>query len=199
MRHNFDSASLSGNSASLSGSNLSLTLVAANPGQDAGSRPETWALERALLMLEANNAALLAEKEADRRAIVDDLVQSIASGTAPGPLKNSTVYMLKIDAHPVHRENYHHGDFENKLRDILGQVENTPGAILYIDSREIMTGDNLGLYLKPLIARGKTPVIIGATHQEYHSTIRQDAALYRRLQAISIKAPDDRPQTPAPR
>jgi ATP-dependent Clp protease ATP-binding subunit ClpA len=142
-----------------------------------------------------NNPLLVGESGVGKTAIVEGLAKKIVDGDVPDILKDSVVYSLDLGA--LLAGTKYRGDFEKRLKGLLGELKKRDHAILFIDevhtiigagaaSGGVMDASNL---LKPLLSSGKLRCIGSTTFQEYRGIFDKDKALSRRFQKIDVMEP----------
>jgi ATP-dependent Clp protease ATP-binding subunit ClpA len=130
-----------------------------------------------------------------KTAIAEGLARKIVNGDVPEVLKTSTIFSLDMGA--LLAGTRYRGDFEERLKAVMKEIENYPGGILFIDeihtvigagatSGGAMDASNL---LKPALQSGTVRCIGSTTYKEYRQHFEKDRALVRRFQKIDIKEP----------
>ena len=143
-----------------------------------------------------NNPILIGEAGVGKTAIVEELARRIVNGNVPSFLKNKEILNLNI-ASLIAGTKYR-GEFEEKLNNIIKELESVNNLILFIDEIHTIVGAggaegaiDASNILKPALARGKIKCIGATTNAEFKSSIETDKALERRFQKIYIKEPDE--------
>ncbi len=142
-----------------------------------------------------NNPLLIGEPGVGKTAIADGLALRIVQKKVPGPLLEATVYNLDMGA--LLAGSKYRGDFEERLKALLEELEKKPHSILFIDEIHTIVGagstsghsiDAANL-LKPYLAKGKVRCLGATTYKEFQQHFDKDRALSRRFQPIDIHEP----------
>lgn len=154
-------------------------------------------LERMAVILsrkQKNNPLLVGEPGVGKTAIVEGLAQLINNNNAPRVLKNKVIY--NIDLAGMIAGSRYRGDFEERLKAILKEIQDRKNVIVFIDEIHMLSGAggaeggmDAGNMLKPALARGEVQIIGATTYEEYRKHIKKDKALARRLQVVDIPEP----------
>jgi ATP-dependent Clp protease ATP-binding subunit ClpA len=142
-----------------------------------------------------NNPLFVGEAGVGKTAIAEGLARRIIHGEVPDVLKGSTVFAL--DMGTLLAGTRYRGDFEERLKQVIKEIEAYPGAIMFIDeihtvigagatSGGAMDASNL---LKPALASGTIRCIGSTTYKEYRQYFEKDRALVRRFQKIDVNEP----------
>jgi len=146
-----------------------------------------------------NNPLYVGDPGVGKTAIAEGLAKRIVEGDVPEVLSNSTIYALDMGA--LLAGTRYRGDFEERLKAVVTELEAQPNAILFIDeihtvigagatSGGAMDASNL---LKPALAQGTLRCIGSTTYKEFRVYFEKDRALVRRFQKIDVNepSPDD--------
>ncbi len=142
-----------------------------------------------------NNPLFVGEAGVGKTAIAEGLARRIVHGEVPDVLRDATVFAL--DMGTLLAGTRYRGDFEERLKQVIKELEAYPGAILFIDeihtvigagatSGGAMDASNL---LKPALASGTVRCIGSTTYKEYRQYFEKDRALVRRFQKIDVNEP----------
>ena len=142
-----------------------------------------------------NNPVLIGEPGVGKTAIVEGLAQRIVAGDVSETLKNRRLVALDMGALVAGAK--YRGEFEDRLKAVLREVENAEGQIiLFIDELHTVVGAgaaegamDASNMLKPALARGLLRCVGATTLNEYRKHIEKDAALERRFQPVMVREP----------
>ena len=142
-----------------------------------------------------NNPLYVGDPGVGKTAIAEGLAKRIVEGDVPEVLAKSTIFSLDMGS--LLAGTRYRGDFEERLKAVVSELEAQPGAVLFIDeihtvigagatSGGAMDASNL---LKPALAQGTLRCIGSTTYKEYRNHFEKDRALVRRFQKIDVNEP----------
>ena len=142
-----------------------------------------------------NNPALIGEPGVGKTAIAEGLAQRMAVGNVPPQLKDKRLISLNM-ANLVAGTKYR-GEFEERLRDVLGEIRRSGDVILFVDEMHTIVGagaaegaiDAANIF-KPALGRGELQMLGATTLAEYRKYIEKDPALERRFRPVTVAEPD---------
>ena len=160
-----------------------------------GREQEVLRTIQILCRRQKNNPLLVGDPGVGKTAIAEGLARKIINGDVPEVLANATIFALDMGA--LLAGTRYRGDFEERLKGVMKEIENYPGAVLFIDeihtvigagatSGGAMDASNL---LKPALQSGAVRCIGSTTFKEYRQHFEKDRALVRRFQKIDVKEP----------
>ena len=159
-----------------------------------GRKPEIERLVSILGRRTKNNPVLIGEAGVGKTAIVEGLALAISKREVPDTLLDKRI--LSLDLALIVAGSMFRGEFENRLKQIIDEVRQSPNTILFIDELHTMVGAgattgslDAANILKPALARGELHAIGATTLAEYKKHIEHDAALERRFQPILVEEP----------
>jgi len=154
-------------------------------------------IERAIEILcrrKKNNPVLIGEPGVGKTAIVEGLSQLVASGEITNALKDYRV--LALDMAAVIAGTKYRGQFEERLKAVMNEIQQAQTVILFIDEMHTLVGAgaaegaiDASNMLKPALARGELQCIGASTLNEYRKYIEKDGALERRFQPVIVDPP----------
>ena len=144
-----------------------------------------------------NNPVLVGDAGVGKTAVVEGLAQAIVNGDVPAAIKNKE--LISIDISGLEAGTQYRGAFEENVQNLIKEVQDAGNVILFFDEiHQILgagsTGGDSGSkgladILKPALSRGDLTVIGATTQDEYRNTIMKNAALARRFNEVTVKAP----------
>lgn len=160
-----------------------------------GREPEVHRTIQILCRRQKNNPLLVGDPGVGKTAIAEGLALKITRGEVPEVLRDATVFSL--DMGTLLAGTRYRGDFEERLKQVMKEIEQHPKAIMFIDeihtvigagatSGGAMDASNL---LKPALASGTLRCIGSTTYKEYRQYFEKDRALVRRFQKIDVNEP----------
>ena len=160
-----------------------------------GRMPEVDRTVQILCRRSKNNPLYVGDPGVGKTAIAEGLARKIIEGNVPDVLKPATIYALDMGA--LLAGTRYRGDFEERLKAVVSELEKLPDAILFIDeihtvigagatSGGAMDASNL---LKPALSSGAIRCIGSTTYKEFRNHFEKDRALLRRFQKIGVNEP----------
>jgi ATP-dependent Clp protease ATP-binding subunit ClpA len=139
------------------------------------------------------NVLIIGDAGVGKTAMVDGLACSVVKGTVPQYLKDAVVY--ELDSGTLIAGATYKGEIEDRLKGIIKELEQTPGAILFIDEIHTLIDPKQGNsgaanILKPELSKGLITVIGATTIDEYRKMIEPDQAFNRRFEVLQVAEPD---------
>ncbi|MDG1285934.1 MAG: ATP-dependent Clp protease ATP-binding subunit ClpA [Rickettsiales bacterium] len=143
-----------------------------------------------------NNPLYVGEAGVGKTAIAEGLALRITRGEVPDVLKNAVIFSLDMGS--LLAGTRYRGDFEERMKAVITEIEKLPGAVLFIDEIHTIMGagstsggalDACNL-LKPALARGSIKCVGSTTYKEYRNHVEKDHALARRFQKIDVAEPN---------
>lgn len=142
-----------------------------------------------------NNPCLIGEPGVGKTAVIEGLAEKIVAGEVPESLKNKRV--VSVDLSNMVAGAKYRGDFEERIKKALKEVQKAKDVILFIDEIHTIVGAgsaegaiDAANILKPLLARGEIQLVGATTLKEYRKYIEKDSALERRFQQVLVEEPN---------
>ena len=142
-----------------------------------------------------NNPVLIGEPGVGKTAIVEKLAHLVVDGDVPETLQGKRVVTLDMGALVAGTK--YRGEFEERLKKVIGELRAAGNCVLFIDEMHTMVGAgaaegavDAANILKPSLARGELQVVGATTQDDYRKYVERDPALERRFQPIMVDAPD---------
>ena len=159
-----------------------------------GRDEETQRIIQILSRRTKNNPCLIGEPGVGKTAVVEGLAQRIVDKSVPETLVDKQVVTLDISSMIAGAK--YRGEFEERMKGVMGEVLRSSNIILFIDEIHTIIGAgaaegavDAANILKPVLARGELQVIGATTITEYRKHIEKDAALERRFQSVMVGEP----------
>ena len=160
-----------------------------------GREPEVARTIQVLCRRQKNNPLLVGDPGVGKTAIAEGLAKKIVDGQVPDVLADATVFAL--DMGTLLAGTRYRGDFEERLKQVMKEIEQHPKAILFIDEIHTVIGAgatsggsmDASNLLKPALAAGTLRCIGSTTYKEYRQYFEKDRALVRRFQKIDVNEP----------
>ena len=162
-----------------------------------GRESELARLFEVLSRRRKNNPLLVGEPGTGKTAIAEGLAYRIAQGEVPRAFRSIAVYALDLGA--LLAGSKYRGDFEARIKDVVNELKQKPGSILFIDEIHTIVGAgatsggsmDASNLLKPVLAAGELRCIGSTTHEEFRNHFEKDRALSRRFQCIDVREPSE--------
>ena len=175
--------------------NLNAQVAAGKIDPLIGRANELERVVQTLCRRRKNNPLLVGEAGVGKTAIAEGLARRIVEKDIPDVLANAVVYSLDMGA--LLAGTKYRGDFEQRLKAVMKQLEEKPDAILFIDEIHTLIGAgsasggtlDASNLLKPALSNGSMKCIGATTYQEYRGIFEKDHALSRRFQKIDVVEP----------
>ncbi|WP_324828980.1 ATP-dependent Clp protease ATP-binding subunit ClpA [Qipengyuania zhejiangensis] len=175
--------------------NLNLKAEAGKVDPLIGRGPEVDRTIQILCRRSKNNPLYVGDPGVGKTAIAEGLARKIVEGEVPEVLANAVIYSLDMGA--LLAGTRYRGDFEERLKQVVNELEGMPDAILFIDeihtvigagatSGGAMDASNL---LKPALSSGAIRCVGSTTYKEFRNHFEKDRALLRRFQKIDVNEP----------
>lgn len=159
-----------------------------------GREEEMRRLMQVLSRRTKNNPCLVGEPGVGKTAVVEGLAQRLAAGIVPEKMRDKRIYTLDLPG--LIAGSKYRGEFEERMKGLISEVESRGNVILFLDEIHTMIGAggaegaiDASSILKPSLARGELQLIGATTITEYRKYIEKDAALERRFQPVSVEEP----------
>ena len=162
-----------------------------------GREKEIEEIELVLARRNKANAILIGDPGVGKTAIAEGLAREIHEGKVPKFIKDHSVYSLDISA--LLAGSKYRGDFEERLKMVIGGLEKKGRSILFIDEAHMMNGagatsggsNDMANMLKSTLGKGTIKVIASTTWEEYRKHFEKDRALMRRFQRVVVDEPNE--------
>ncbi len=182
--------------ATLDGYSRDLTQLARDGALDPviGREDEIERVIQILSRRGKNNPCLIGEPGVGKTAIVEGLAQRIVNGVVPDTVAGKR--LLTLDLSGMVAGSKYRGEFEERIKRVIAEVQQAGNIILFIDELHTIIGAggaegaiDASNILKPSLARGELQLIGATTIEEYRKYIEKDAALERRFQPVTVEEP----------
>ena len=173
-----------------------LTQIAQDGGIDPiiGREKEVLRIAQILSRKKKNNVVIVGDAGVGKSALVEKLALLISEGNCPTNLLDKRI--MSLDLTSLVAGTKYRGQFEERIKVILNELQDAPNVIVFIDEIHTMVGAgnasgsmDAANILKPALARGEIQCIGATTFDEYKKNIEKDGALVRRFQKIILSEP----------
>lgn len=162
-----------------------------------GREKEIEEIELILARRTKSNAIMIGDPGVGKTAIAEGLARKIYEGNVPKFIQEHNVYSLDISA--LLAGSKYRGDFEERLKAVIGALEKKGNCILFIDEAHMMNGagasngssNDMANMLKSTLGKGGIKIIASTTWEEYRKHFEKDRALMRRFQRVTVDEPDE--------
>jgi ATP-dependent Clp protease ATP-binding subunit ClpA len=162
-----------------------------------GREKEIEEIQLVLARRTKSNAIMIGDPGVGKTAIAEGLARKIMEGNVPKFIQDHTVYSLDISA--MLAGSKYRGDFEERLKQVIGAIEKKGKCVLFIDEAHMMNGagasnggsNDMANMLKSALGKGTIKVVASTTWEEYRKYFEKDRALMRRFQRVTIDEPDE--------
>ena len=160
-----------------------------------GRKEETDRVIQILSRRTKNNPCLIGEPGVGKTAVVEGLAERIANGDVPEIILNKRI--VSLDLSSMVAGSKYRGEFEERIKNVLKEVQKDRSVILFIDEIHTIVGAgsaegslDAANIIKPALSRGEIQLIGATTISEYRKYFEKDAALERRFQPVTVEEPD---------
>lgn len=162
-----------------------------------GREKEVRLLTETVIRRKKPNVIMVGEAGTGKSAVVEGFVKSIINGDCHESIKDMIVYNLDIGSMIAGTK--YRGEFEERAKNVINAMKESPNAILFIDEIHMIVGagaagggdgNDFSNILKPALARGDIRVIGATTLDEYHKYFEKDKAMMRRFTQFTVDEPD---------
>lgn len=159
-----------------------------------GRDKEVKRIAQILSRKKKNNAVIVGDAGVGKSALVEKLALMIVKGDCPTNLLDKRI--MSLDLTSLVAGTKYRGQFEERIKAILNELQEAPNVIVFIDELHTMVGAgnssgamDAANIMKPALARGEMQCIGATTFDEFKKHIEKDAALVRRFQKVTLKEP----------
>lgn len=162
-----------------------------------GREKEIEEIQLVLARKSKANAILIGDPGVGKTTIAEGIAKKIVDNEVPAFIKDHAVFSIDISA--MLAGSKYRGDFEERLKSVIGALEKRGNCILFIDEAHMMNGagtnnngaNDMANMLKSTLGKGSIKVIASTTWEEYRKHFEKDRALLRRFQRVVIDEPDE--------